>query len=163
MTGSRAALAGEPDARERYLFRAGRGELPPNDWQQSVFGGPAWTRVEDGSWYRTCSPRPADLNWMHPDVRAEFENVLGFWFDKGVDGFRIDVAHGHGEAAGLPDRGVITDGVQHNQAHPAWDQDGVHRSTAGGVRWRIVMRRADLHRRGVGSEQRATRPVSPPR
>jgi alpha-glucosidase len=84
----RAALAGEPDARERYLFRTGRGELPPNDWQ-SVFGGPAWTRVEDGSWYlHLFAPGQPDLNWMHPEVRDEFETVLAFWFDKGVDGFR---------------------------------------------------------------------------
>lgn len=134
----RAALAGEPDARERYLFRTGRGELPPNDWQ-SVFGGPAWTRVEDGSWYlHLFAPGQPDLNWMHPDVRAEFEQVLTFWFDKGVDGFRIDVAHGLVKAAGLPDRGVVTEGVQHNQSHPAWDQDGVHEIYRG---WRAIANR----------------------
>ncbi len=134
----RAALAGEPDARERYLFRTGRGELPPNDWQ-SVFGGPAWTRVEDGSWYlHLFAPGQPDLNWMHPEVRDEFETVLAFWFDKGVDGFRIDVAHGLVKAAGLPDRGVVTEGVQHNQAHPAWDQDGVHEIYRG---WRAVANR----------------------
>ena len=125
----RAALAGEPGARERYWFRPGRGadgNLPPNDWQ-SVFGGPAWTRLADGSWYlHLFAPGQPDVNWEHPDVRAEFEKVLEFWFDKGVDGFRIDVAHGLVKAAGLPDRGAITEGVQHNQAHPAWDQDGVH-------------------------------------
>lgn len=134
----RAALAGEPGARERYLFRPGRGELPPNDWQ-SVFGGPAWTRVEDGSWYlHLFAPGQPDLNWMNPDVRDEFEKVLEFWFDKGVDGFRIDVAHGLVKAEGLPDRGVVTEGVQHNQAHPAWDQDEVHEIYRG---WRAVANR----------------------
>lgn len=134
----RSALAGEPGARDRYLFRPGRGAdgtLPPNDWQ-SVFGGPAWTRTPDGSWYlHLFAPGQPDLNWTHPDVRAEFEKVLAFWFDKGVDGFRIDVAHGLVKADGLPDRGEVTEGVQHNQAHPAWDQDGVHDIYRG---WRAV-------------------------
>jgi alpha-glucosidase len=133
-----AALASEPGARDRYLFRPGRGahgDLPPNDWQ-SVFGGPAWTRLADGSWYlHLFAPGQPDLNWSHPDVRAEFEKVLAFWFDKGVDGFRIDVAHGLVKADGLPDRGALTEGVQHNEAHPAWDQDGVHDIYRG---WRAV-------------------------
>lgn len=133
-----AALAGEPGARDRYLFRPGRGtggELPPNDWQ-SVFGGPAWTRLPDGSWYlHLFAPGQPDLNWQHPEVRAEFERVLAFWFDRGVDGFRIDVAHGLVKADGLPDRGAKTAGVQHNNTHPAWDQDGVHEIYRG---WRAV-------------------------
>ncbi len=132
------ALDGDPQARERYLFRPGRGpggELPPNDWQ-SVFGGPAWTRVSDGNWYlHLFAPAQPDLNWDHPEVRAEFEDVLAFWFDKGVDGFRVDVAHGLVKAPGLPDRGSVTKGVQHNDAHPAWDQDGVHDIYRG---WRAV-------------------------
>ncbi len=107
----------------------------PNDWQ-SVFGGPAWTRLADDSWYlHLFAPGQPDLNWSHPDVRAEFEKVLAFWFDKGVDGFRIDVAHGLVKADGLPDRGALTEGVQHNHAHPAWDQDGVHDIYRG---WRAV-------------------------
>ncbi|MBI3212592.1 MAG: glycoside hydrolase family 13 protein [Mycobacterium sp.] len=133
-----AALAGEPGARDRYLFRPGRGaggELPPNDWQ-SVFGGPAWTRLPDGSWYlHLFAPGQPDLNWQHPEVRAEFERVLAFWFDRGVDGFRIDVAHGLVKADGLPDGGAKTAGVQHNNTHPAWDQDGVHEIYRG---WRAV-------------------------
>lgn len=136
-----AALRDEPGARERYLFRTGRGadgELPPNDWQ-SVFGGPAWTRVPGGQWYlHLFAPGQPDLNWDHPDVRREFEDVLAFWFAKGVDGFRIDVAHGLVKAAGLPDRGEVTAGAQHNEAHPAWDQDGVHEVYRG---WRSVANR----------------------
>ncbi len=134
----RAALASEPGARDRYLFRAGcgaGGESPPNDWQ-SVFGGPAWTRLPDGSWYlHLFAPGQPDLNWSHPEVRAEFERILAFWFDKGVDGFRIDVAHGLVKATGLPDRGAPSDGAQHNEPHPAWDQDGVHDIYRG---WRAV-------------------------
>ncbi|MGH3658937.1 MAG: alpha-amylase family glycosyl hydrolase, partial [Micromonosporaceae bacterium] len=107
------ALAAGPGGppRERYIFRPGRGtagELPPNDWE-SVFGGPAWTRVTErdgtpGEWYlHLFAPEQPDLNWEHPDVRAEFESILRFWLDRGVDGFRIDVAHGLVKHPELPD------------------------------------------------------------
>jgi alpha-glucosidase len=140
-----AALAGDPKARQRYLFRPGRGahgELPPNDWQ-SVFGGPAWTRVADGEWYlHLFAPGQPDFDWENAEVRAEFEDVLAFWFDRGVDGFRIDVAHGLIKADGLPDKGTGDDAVstsfQHNDSHPAWDQDGVHDVYRG---WREVANR----------------------
>lgn len=141
----RAALRDEPGARDRYLFRPGRGakgELPPNDWQ-SQFGGPAWSRLDtpdgQGLWYlHLFAPGQPDLNWENPEVRAEFEDILAFWFDKGVDGFRIDVAHGLAKEAGLPDGGEVSDVVQHNSAHPAWDQDGVHEIYRG---WRAVANR----------------------
>ncbi|GLY98298.1 glycoside hydrolase family 13 protein [Actinoplanes sp. NBRC 103695] len=79
--------------RDRFWFRPGRAPgLPPNDWQ-SVFGGPAWTQVEDGEWYLHLFAREQpDLNWTHPAVRADFEDILRFWFDRGVDGVRIDSA-----------------------------------------------------------------------
>ncbi|MFI8446744.1 glycoside hydrolase family 13 protein [Streptomyces erythrochromogenes] len=126
----RAALAGEPGARERYLFRRGRGadgSLPPNDWE-SIFGGPAWTRVADGDWYlHLFAPEQPDLDWTHPEVTAEFDSVLRFWLDLGVDGFRIDVAHGMVKADGLPDIGR---GAQATligtEPLPFFDQDGVH-------------------------------------
>jgi alpha-glucosidase len=136
-----AAVRDEPGARERYLFRQGRGRngtRPPNDWQ-SVFGGPAWTRRPDGWWYlHLFAPGQPDLNWSHPDVRAEFERVLAFWFDRGVDGFRIDVAHGLVKAEGLPDKGAATVAMLAGSAHPAWDQDGVHDIYRG---WRTVANR----------------------
>jgi alpha-glucosidase len=124
-----AALAGGPE-RARYHFRAGRGaqgELPPNDWE-SVFGGPAWTRTWDGQWYLHLFARQQpDLNWDCLEVREEFDAVLRFWLDLGVDGFRIDVAHGMVKAAGLPDIGsreqVKMIGAQ---TLPFFDQDGVH-------------------------------------
>ncbi|WP_043194527.1 glycoside hydrolase family 13 protein [Streptomyces sp. NRRL F-2664] len=126
----RAALAGEPGARERYLFRRGRGpggDLPPNDWE-SIFGGPAWTRVADGEWYlHLFAPEQPDLDWTHPEVMAEFDSILRFWLDLGVDGFRIDVAHGMVKAEGLPDIGR---GAQATligtEPLPFFDQDGVH-------------------------------------
>ncbi|MFF3563205.1 glycoside hydrolase family 13 protein [Streptomyces sp. NPDC002574] len=128
----RAALAdrhGGPD-RERYHFRPGKGEhgeLPPNDWE-SVFGGPAWTRVPDGDWYlHLFAPEQPDLDWDHPQVREEFDRILRFWLDLGVDGFRIDVAHGMVKAPGLPDIGHQEQvKMIGSQVLPFFDQDGVH-------------------------------------
>ncbi|MDA8437377.1 MAG: glycoside hydrolase family 13 protein [Propionibacterium sp.] len=83
-------------ARERYIFRDGTGpdgSLPPTDWV-SMFGGPAWERVPDGQWYlHNFAVEQPDLNWANPEVRADFVTTLRFWADRGVDGFRIDVAH----------------------------------------------------------------------
>ncbi|MGA4687845.1 glycoside hydrolase family 13 protein [Micromonospora sp. AB353] len=124
-----AALAGGPAAPERDLFwfRAGRGpggDLPPTDWT-GEFGGPTWTRTTDpdgtpGDWYlHLFAPQQPDFNWDHPRVRAEFEDILRFWFDRGVDGIRID-------SAGL----LVKDGtlpeVGPDRPHPFRDQDGVH-------------------------------------
>ncbi|MEU8200922.1 glycoside hydrolase family 13 protein [Streptosporangium sp. NPDC049046] len=124
-----AAPPGDP-ARERYIFREGRGvggELPPNDWE-SVFGGPAWTRLPDGEWYlHLFAPQQPDLNWENPEVHAEFESILRFWLDMGVDGFRIDVAHGMVKAEGLPDVGHADQvGMIGTEVVPFFDQDGVH-------------------------------------
>jgi len=89
-----ASPAGSP-SRGLFWFRPGRGEqgeLPPNDWQ-SIFGGSAWTRVEDGEWYlHLFAPEQPDLNWERPEVWAEHEDILRFWFDRGVAGVRIDSA-----------------------------------------------------------------------
>ncbi|WP_305091935.1 alpha-amylase family glycosyl hydrolase [Prescottella sp. R16] len=108
-----AALVGGPGspARDRYFFRDGRGpdgSEPPNNWP-SVFGGPAWTRVVEpdgtlGQWYlHIFAPEQPDLNWSHPDVGTDLERTLRFWLQRGVDGFRIDVAHGMAKPDGLPD------------------------------------------------------------
>lgn len=92
-----AAVAAGPGSaeREHYVFRHGQGasgEAPPNDWQ-SLFGGPAWTRVPDGQWYlHLFTPQQPDWNWDHPSVRDDFLRTLRFWGDRGVDGFRVDVA-----------------------------------------------------------------------
>ncbi|MFI6729948.1 glycoside hydrolase family 13 protein [Streptomyces sp. R-74717] len=130
-----AALASGPGSpeRERYIFRPGRGPdstQPPNNWV-SEFGGPAWTRLPDGDWYlHLFAPEQPDLNWNHPDVHAEFEAVLRFWFSRGVDGFRIDVAHGLVKDPELPDLPPRPDPDrqqprQHTD-HPHWDRDDVH-------------------------------------
>ncbi|MFD9703771.1 glycoside hydrolase family 13 protein [Lentzea sp. NPDC059081] len=118
--------------RSRYIFREGRGfdgSQPPNNWV-SVFGGPAWTRVPDGQWYlHLFAPEQPDLNWEHPEVRADLEHTLRFWLDRGVDGFRIDVAHGMAKPEGLPDMEIRVQapGVLSDDAHdPRFDNDGVH-------------------------------------
>ncbi|MEV8612285.1 glycoside hydrolase family 13 protein [Amycolatopsis sp. NPDC051373] len=119
-----AALAAGPGSveRERFWFRPGRGadgSEPPNNWK-SRFGGPAWTRVEDGEWYlHLYSSRQPDFNWDNADIRAEFEDVLRFWFDRGVDGFRIDVADGLMKDPALPD-------VEDGDETPFSDQEGLH-------------------------------------
>lgn len=135
-----AALAAGPGSpeRDRFIFRDGRGpngDEPPNDWQ-SEFGGPAWTRVTEadgrpGQWYlRLFAPEQPDVNWNHPDIADEFEQTLRFWFDRGVDGFRIDVAHGLVKDAGLRDiDGLpfpLPDDTPEGVEHPHWDQPGVH-------------------------------------
>ena len=83
-------------ARERYIFREGTGAdagEAPTDWV-SMFGGPAWERVDDGQWYlHNFAVEQPDLNWSNPEVREDFVQTLRFWSDRGVDGFRIDVAH----------------------------------------------------------------------
>jgi alpha-glucosidase len=145
----RAAVAAAPGSpeRARYIFREGRGpdgDLPPNDWQ-SVFGGPAWARVPDGQWYlHLFAPEQPDLDWTNDEVRAEFESILRFWVDRGVDGFRIDVAHGLAKDPAMPDiaGGHVTSGAA-GVGHPHWDQDAVHEV------WRQWRRVIDSYGRDV--------------
>ncbi|MDU0312407.1 glycoside hydrolase family 13 protein [Phycicoccus sp. M110.8] len=135
------ALASAPGSRERnrYIFRDGRGpggDEPPNDWH-SVFGGAGWTRVTEadgtpGQWYlHLFDSKQPDLNWDNDEVHAEFESILRFWLDRGIDGFRVDVAHGLIKEPGLPDYDAelhILDGELKPGAPkpPMWDQEGVH-------------------------------------
>lgn len=142
-----AALASAPGSAERdyYHFRDGKGEngeLPPNNWQ-SIFGGPAWSRITEangelGQWYLHLfdSSQP-DLNWENPKIAEEFDDILRFWLDKGVDGFRVDVAHGMVKRAGLPDATIYDENLRERpisnltmaeaeEAVPYWGQPGVH-------------------------------------
>jgi alpha-glucosidase len=124
-------VPGSP-ARERFIFRDGRGPDgadPPNNWL-STFGGPAWTRVSDGQWYlHLFTPEQPDLNWRDPEVGDDMERTLRFWLERGVDGFRIDVAHGLFKAADLPDNpaGLAPD-LMSETAEPTgmWNQPEVH-------------------------------------
>jgi len=142
----REALATPLGSRERarYLFRPGKGRggaHPPNNWE-SVFGGPAWTRVPDEEWYlHLFDTSQPDLDWRNPEVPAMFEDVLRFWLDRGVDGFRVDVAHGLFKVKSLRDQ---REPVGHDPAtteaagsprtmvertvrdEPMWDQPEVH-------------------------------------
>jgi alpha-glucosidase len=129
-----AALA-EPDgpARRRYVFRDGRGQdgaEPPNNWE-SVFGGPAWTRAPDGQWYlHLFAAEQPDLDWTNPEVPADLELTMRFWLDRGVDGFRIDVAHGMAKPVGLPDVATSADEgdllEDAGERDPRFDVDEVH-------------------------------------
>jgi alpha-glucosidase len=112
------ALAAGPGsaARERFWFRPGVDGGPPNDWQ-SIFGGPAWTQVADGEWYlHLFAPEQPDFNWNSEAVRDEFLDVLRFWYERGVDGIRIDSA-----AVLIKDPDAEPDGLD-----PYTDRDGVH-------------------------------------
>ena len=128
-------------ARGRYHFLDGRGSdgaTPPNDWR-SVFGGSAWTRVDDGQWYlHLFAESQPDVNWGHPDIGAEFESVMRFWLDRGVAGFRMDVAHALAKAPGYPDVGPqeFPDHRSWFLGHPYWDRDEVHPIIEG---WRAVL------------------------
>jgi alpha-glucosidase len=135
-----AALASPPGSPEpdRYLFRDGRGpdgSEPPNDWT-SAFGGPAWTRVTEadgrpGQWYlRIFTEGQPDFNWQNPEVLADFERTLRFWFDRGVDGFRIDVAEGLVKDPAYPDVADLPWPLPLDSPadleHPFLDRLGVH-------------------------------------
>ena len=128
------AAPGSPE-RNRFIFREGKGpngDLPPNNWE-AVFGGCAWERVieaggKPGQWYlHLFVVEQPDLNWENPEVVAHFEQVLKFWLDRGVAGFRIDVAHGMFKEAGLPDmRKDPVASMLGTEHKPFWDQEGVH-------------------------------------
>jgi alpha-glucosidase len=131
-----AALIAGPGsaARDRYIFRDGRGRgglEPPNNWQ-SVFGGPAWTRVVEpdgnpGQWYlHLFDAEQPDLNWDNPEVFDDFEKTLRFWLERGVDGFRIDVAHGMAKPPGLPDTEVTVRPRLLNDGDPRFNHPSVH-------------------------------------
>ncbi|AMM21665.1 alpha-amylase [Frondihabitans sp. PAMC 28766] len=147
------ALASEPGstARARYIFRDGLGDdgsTPPSTWP-SNFGGSAWTRLPDGQWYlHLFAPEQPDLDWSNPEVRDDFKTTLRFWADRGVDGFRVDVAHGLAKDLAEPfrdanpkDFGLPTDG-----SDPLYDRDEVHEIFEG---WREVFNEYDPPRTAV--------------
>jgi alpha-glucosidase len=132
----RAALAPGSPERDRYFFRDGRegGNSPPNDWI-SAFGGPAWSRVREpdgspGQWYlHLFAPQQPDLDWDHPGVREDFDAILRFWFDRGIDGIRVDAAPAMAKVPGLPDAGHEAGAAFESRTwvdNPHWDVDEVH-------------------------------------
>jgi alpha-glucosidase len=134
------ALAAKPGSPERafYHFKDGlgeNGELPPNNWV-SMFGGPAWTRVTEsdgkpGQWFvHLFDSSQPDLNWANPEVQLEFENILKFWLDRGVDGFRVDQPHAMAKAESLPDHPYVKEAgagfIEGRENPPMWFQEEVH-------------------------------------
>jgi alpha-glucosidase len=144
----REALQAGPGsaARELFWFRNGRGmrgELPPNNWE-SIFGGPAWTRVPDGQWYlHLFASEQPDLNWGNPKVREEFDEILRFWFDRGVDGVRIDSA---ALCTKDPELGDF-DADAPPSPHPYSDRDETHEIYRG---WRQIADSYDPPRALIG-------------
>ena len=146
-----------------HLVRGSEGgAAAPNNWT-SNFGGPAWTELDhpDGSrsgwWYlHLFDPTQPDLNWESAEVRQHFDHVLRFWFDRGVDGFRIDVAHGLVKQAGYPDdHHALGIAATADTAPPQYDQPGVHDVYRD---WRAVADEYDPPRVFVGEAW--VRPVS---
>lgn len=86
------ALAGDEYYKDFYFFKKGKGSNPPTNWE-SKFGGSCWEYVEEFDEYylHLFDKTQADLNWNNPDVRKEMANIVNFWIDKGVKGFRFDV------------------------------------------------------------------------
>ncbi|MCP3425908.1 glycoside hydrolase family 13 protein [Rothia sp. AR01] len=144
-------------ARDRYIFRDGLGPdgaQPPSDWT-SGFGGPAWEPVGDGQWYHHFFAREQpDLNWHNPEVREDFLRTLRFWSDRGVDGFRVDVAHGLSKdlPENLPTQAEL-DALPVDGNHPVWDRDDVHEIYA---EWRRVFDEYDPPRIAVAEAWVAT-------
>ena len=108
--------------RDYYIWRGGRGDAPPNNWG-SAFSGPAWEQTaETGEYYlHLFSRKQVDLNWENPAVRQEVYDVMRFWLDKGVDGFRMDVINYISKEPGLPDgpvNGLYGDFVPHSVNGP---------------------------------------------
>jgi len=140
---ARKAPRGDP-SRDLFHIRGGKGpdgDEPPNDWV-AVFGGSAWERLDDGEWYlHLFDVSQPDLNWNNPAVVAEFDAILKFWLDRGVDGFRVDVAHG------LMKDPTYRDYVDDNErsdsftpGHPHWDRDDLHDVVR---RWRSIVEQYD--------------------
>ena len=147
-----ALVAGRGSAaRDRYIFRDGTGvdgSEPPTDWV-STFGGGAWERVADGQWYfHHFAVEQPDLNWANPEVRADFVKTLRFWSDRGVDGFRIDVAHMLTKDLSEPllSRAELEALERGTGDHPLFDRDDVHDVYA---EWRAVFDEYDPPRTAV--------------
>ncbi len=171
-----AALAAGPGSpeRDRYYFRDGRGPEgaePPNDWI-SAFGGRAWTRLTgpDGrpeQWYlHLFAPQQPDVDWHNAEVQEHFDGVLRFWFDRGVDGLRVDAASAMGKEPGLPDAGHAPGAAFASSEwvdNPHWDVDSLHDVLR---RWRrigdtYVPPRVFVSEAVVGGAERLSRYVRP--
>lgn len=109
--------------RNWYVWRDGTPDKPPNNWVGAFTGGPAWTWDEGTEqWYlHQFLPEQPDLDWSNPEVEAAMHDVMRFWLDRGVDGFRIDVVHGLGKDPELRDDPPELAGIHHSSInnHPS--------------------------------------------
>ncbi|MFD1175293.1 alpha-glucosidase [Paenibacillus puldeungensis] len=89
--------------RDYYVWRPGKNGEAPNDWG-SFFSGPAWQydATTDEYYLHIFSKKQPDLNWENPKVRREVYDMMTWWLDKGIDGFRMDVINLISKAPGLP-------------------------------------------------------------
>jgi alpha-glucosidase len=155
------ALASEPGSAERefYHFKDGlgaNGDLPPNNWV-SMFGGPAWTRITEkdgtpGQWFvHLFDSSQPDLNWSNEKVQEAFEQILKFWLERGVDGFRVDQPHAMAKAKGLPDHPYVSEAgagfIEGRENPPMWFQEEVHPIFR---RWRKILESYDGDRAMCG-------------
>ena len=140
-----SSKAGSPERDRFHFYDAKPDGTPPNNWI-SLFGGPAWTQIKtsDGTaqyYLHLFDSSQPDLNWENDEVASDFEKTLRFWLDLGVDGFRIDVAHGlakenilvdHHDPQGLSDALRLEAQMSAEQrgellaSAPFFDRDGVH-------------------------------------
>ena len=127
--------------RALYYFSDSKSDgSPPNNWE-SAFGGSAWTKDESsGQWYlHLFAPEQPDLNWWNPEVPQEFEKILKFWLDRGVDGYRIDVASALFKRHDMADRPLINDpltGLPSPNSKFITDQPDVHDVYRA---WRLIL------------------------
>jgi len=123
----------ESPRREWYVWADPKPDgSPPNNWRSSFGDAPAWTLDErTGQYYlHNFLPEQPDLNWWNPDVRAAFDDVIRFWLDRGIAGFRIDVAHG-----------IVKDEQLRDNPDPAVSTYNAHRDEVHDVfrRWRALV------------------------
>jgi alpha-glucosidase len=137
--------------RDRFIFRDGtgeNGEFPPSKLS-SHFGPEGWTRVEDGQWYmHLFTKEQPDFNWDNPEVHQDFLKTLKFWSDRGVDGYRIDVAHALvKQLEPLPERDSYDLNVMKSDGTDSiFDRDAVHEIYA---TWRKLFNEYDPPRVAV--------------
>ncbi|WP_408957908.1 glycoside hydrolase family 13 protein [Natrinema sp. 74] len=95
---------GDEAYRDYYVWEPGEPDEPPNNWE-SLFGGSAWTYDETrAAWYlHLFDERMPDLNWRTPAVRDDVSELMNWWLERGIDGFRLDVINLLSKPAGLPD------------------------------------------------------------
>ena len=108
-----------------------------------MFSGSTWEQVDDGEFYlHIFDTSQPDLNWENPEVRDEFDAIIRFWLDRGIDGLRIDVSHGMIKDLDFPDLSPEVLGSfsllegDEPASHPFWDRDGLHEINR---RWRAIL------------------------